>query len=96
MRRLVLICYDICDPKRLRRVFHTCKAYADHIQYSVFRAHLTPRGRAELVADLEAIIHHAEDQVLLVDLGPADSQRAGTFQALGCPYEPPDEGPTVV
>lgn len=96
MRRLILICYDIRDPKRLRRVFETCKAYADHIQYSVFRAQLTRRGRAELIAALETHIHHGEDQVLLVDLGPADSPRPSTFQALGCPYQPPDDGPTIV
>ena len=96
MRRLLLVCYDIRDGKRLRKVFQTCKAYADHIQYSVFRAQLTSRGRAELTAALEAVIHHGEDQVLLVDLGPADNPRPSTFQALGCPYEPPDDGPVIV
>ncbi len=95
-QRLTVICYDICDPKRLRRVFDTCKAFADHIQFSVFRAQLTPRARAELIAALDAIIDHKADQILLVDLGPANAQTQRAFTSLGRPCAPPDTGPVVV
>jgi len=36
MRTTYLVCYDITDDKRLRRVFKSCKNYGDHLQYSVF------------------------------------------------------------
>src|ERR1035438_4086458 len=36
LRISYLICYDICDDKRLRKVFQTMRGYGDHLQYSVF------------------------------------------------------------
>jgi CRISPR-associated protein Cas2 len=29
MRRCYLVCYDICDPKRLRQVHKTCKGFGE-------------------------------------------------------------------
>ena len=70
MRQTYIVCYDICDDKRLRRVFKTLRGWGDHLQYSVFRCELTHRELVELRAELGAIIHHTEDQVLFVDVGP--------------------------
>jgi CRISPR-associated endonuclease Cas2 len=42
MRISYLVCYDICDDKRLRKVFQTMRNYGDHLQYSVFECQLTP------------------------------------------------------
>ena len=36
MRRCYLVCYDIRDPKRLRRVNKVIKGYGESWQYSVF------------------------------------------------------------
>src|ERR1039458_4021608 len=36
MRFSYLICYDICDDKRLRKVFQTMRGFGDHLQFSVF------------------------------------------------------------
>jgi CRISPR-associated protein Cas2 len=36
MRMSYLVCYDICDEKRLRSVFKKMRAYGDHLQYPVF------------------------------------------------------------
>ena len=41
MRFSYLICYDICDDKRLRKVFQTMRVYGDHLQYSIFECQLT-------------------------------------------------------
>ena len=46
MRTTYLVCYDITDDKRLRRVFKTCKNYGDHLQYSVFECDLNPKEKA--------------------------------------------------
>ncbi|MGA4645519.1 CRISPR-associated endonuclease Cas2 [Limisphaera sp. 4302-co] len=86
MRTTYLVCYDICDDKRLRQVFKTCKDYGNHLQYSVFECDLNPVEKAELEAALSAIINHSEDQVLFVCLGPAEGRGERVITALGLPY----------
>ncbi len=88
MRTSYIVCYDICDDKRLRRVFKALRDVGDHLQYSVFECQLTPSGLARLKAGLAGIIHHTEDQVLFVSLGPAETRPERTITALGKPYSP--------
>jgi CRISPR-associated protein Cas2 len=86
MRTSYLVCYDICDDKRLRRVFKTMRGFGDHLQYSVFECQLTSMDLVRLRAELARIIHHDEDQVLFVNLGPADGRGDRVITALGKPY----------
>ena len=86
MRTTYLVCYDVRDDKRLRRVFKTCKDYGDHLQYSVFECDLNPMEKARLEAALAALIKHDEDQVLFVSLGPAEGRGERVITALGLPY----------
>lgn len=86
MRASYLVCYDICDDKRLRKVFQTMRGYGDHLQYSIFECQLTPTDLARLRRDLAGIIHHREDQVLFVHLGPAEGRGDRVITALGKPY----------
>jgi CRISPR-associated protein Cas2 len=86
MRSSYLVCYDICEDKRLRKVFKLMRGYGDHLQYSVFECQLTPTDLVRLRAELAAIIHHTEDQVLFVDLGPSDGRGDRVITALGKPY----------
>ena len=86
MRTSYLVCYDICDDKRLRRVFKTVRGYGDHLQYSVFECQLTPTDLVRLRAELSDIIHHTHDQVLFVNLGPAEGRGDRVIIALGKPY----------
>jgi len=37
--------------------------------------------------DLDAIIHHHEDQVLIVDLGPAHNPLEGGIECLGKSFD---------
>ena len=83
MRKRYIVCYDISDPKRLRRVHRTMKGYGDPLQYSVFRCDLSARQRILLLEALTQIIHHRDDQVMLIDLGPADGRGAETIETLG-------------
>jgi len=41
MRQTYLVCYDIADEKRLRKVFQTMRNWGDHLQYSVFECQFT-------------------------------------------------------
>jgi len=86
MRHSYLVAYDIADPKRLRLVFKTMRAWGDHLQYSVFECQLTRLDLVKLRAELGEIIHHDEDQVLFVDLGPAEGRGDRVITALGKPY----------
>ena len=86
MRNSFIVCYDICDPKRLRKVFKIMRGWGDHIQYSVFECQLTKMDLAWLRSSLSDTIHHKEDQVLFVDLGPADGRGERVISALGKPY----------
>lgn len=86
MRSSYLVCYDISNDKRLRQVFKTMRGYGDHLQYSVFECQLTPSDLISLRFELGAIIHHDEDQVLFVNLGPAEGRGDRVITALGRPY----------
>jgi CRISPR-associated protein Cas2 len=70
---LYIVTYDISDPKRWRAVFKAMKGYGEWLQLSVFQCRMNARRHADLTATLDQIIHHREDHVLLMDLGPAES-----------------------
>jgi CRISPR-associated protein Cas2 len=83
MRRLYLVTYDICGPRRLRKVFKTMQAFGEHLQLSVFQCDLTPIGRIEMHAELQKIIDPKEDRVLIIDLGASDPYPVKSFEMLG-------------
>lgn len=86
MRRIILVTYDICDDKRLRKVFKVMRNWGDHLQYSVFECQLNPTELLSLKSQLTEIINQSQDQVLFVDLGPANGRGERVIEALGQPY----------
>lgn len=70
--RLYIVTYDIADQRRWRRVFKIMKGYGRWLQLSVFQCRLTARRRADMSARLEKEIHHRDDHILIVDVGPAE------------------------
>lgn len=84
--RLYIVAYDVADQRRWRRVFRIMKGYGRWLQLSLFQCRLTARRRADLSARLEKEIHHKEDHVLIVDLGPADKVDP-KVESLGKPFE---------
>ena len=70
--RLIVVTYDIGDPKRWRRVFKVMHGYGEWLQLSVFQCRLSPRRRAELETRLRELVKPGDDHVLLIDVGPAD------------------------
>ena len=83
LRHRVLICYDIRDPKRLRRAHRTLLGYGDPLQYSVFLCHLSRAERVLMEMALREIINLAEDTVHIVDLGPAVGLAGQRIRAMG-------------
>ncbi|HWB87252.1 MAG TPA: CRISPR-associated endonuclease Cas2 [Bryobacteraceae bacterium] len=86
MRTSYLVCYDISDDKRLRKVFQIMRGYGDHLQYSVFECQLTQTDLIKLRGELGTVIDRREDQVLFVNLGPAEGRGDRVITALGKPY----------
>ncbi len=96
MRNTYLVCYDICDDRRLRAVFKLMRDFGDHLQYSVFECQFTARDLIECQHLLSEVIDHREDQVLFVNLGPSERRARSVIRALGRPYAPVDSPCFVV
>ena len=69
-RSRFLVSYDISDSKRLRLVHKTVKNFGWPMQYSVFICDLDSVEVLLLKQELSSIIHHGEDSVAFVNLGP--------------------------
>lgn len=95
MRHTFLVCYDIADDVRLRRVFKRMRDFGDHLQYSVFECQLTPTDLLRCRQALTELIHQREDQVLFIDLGPTEGRGERVITSLGIAYSPLD-APCVV
>ena len=96
MRNTYLVCYDVCDDKRLRKVFKTMRDFGDHLQYSVFERQFNPADLTRCHHALAEWINHDEDQVLFIDLGPTEGRGERVITALGQPYSPVDSPCYVV
>ncbi|MQM39394.1 CRISPR-associated endoribonuclease Cas2 [wastewater metagenome] len=73
-----LVCYDIRDPKRLRRVHRCMRGWGLPLQYSVFYCRLTPALRKALIAELRERIDDGADDVRIYSM-----QSRGTIHFQG-------------
>lgn len=96
VRHTYLVCYDISNDLRLRKVHKTMRGFGDHLQYSVFECQLTRTDLARCRHLLSEIMNHREDQVLFVDLGAVEGRGDRVISALGRPYSPLDSPCIVV
>ncbi len=94
--RLYFVVYDIADAKRWRSVFRTMRGYGEWVQLSVFQCRLSRVRHAELIADLDRIIHHDEDHIVLMDIGPADKVAPKVVSLGKRPYTPVAREPIIV
>lgn len=94
--RSYVVTYDISDARRLRRVYQCLRSWGDHLQLSVFRCALSDRDRATLAAQLDGLIHHTEDQVLIIDLGKLEGRAREAIKAVGRPYTHPERHAVVI
>ena len=94
--RLYFVAYDIADAKRWRSIFKTMHGYGEWVQLSVFQCRLSQLRHAELIADLDRIIHHDEDHVVLMNLGAADNVEPKIVSLGKCAYTPIAREPVIV
>jgi CRISPR-associated protein Cas2 len=96
VRNSYLVCYDISDEKRLAKVGKIMRGFGDRIQYSVFECQLTRADLARCRHRLSEVIDHRADQVLFVDLGPAEGRGDRVITSLGRAYTPIDSPCIIV
>jgi len=92
---IYIVVYDISDQKRWRRLFRLMHGYGEWVQLSVFQCRLTRQRHAELVAAIDGLIHHEQDHVVLMDLGPADRVEPRVV-SLGKSFETMVHEPIIV
>jgi CRISPR-associated protein Cas2 len=85
MRRCFLVCYDISNPQRLRRMFKVMKGYGEHWQLSVFFCVLKAIDRVRLEAAIMRVVNQREDQVMILDLGPDEEAARRAAFTIGPP-----------
>jgi CRISPR-associated protein Cas2 len=95
MRRCYLVCYDVREDRRLRRIHKLMKAYGEPWQYSVFYCTLKAIDRVRLENDAREILNLREDQLLIVDLGANEDAARQSATVLG-PSLPEAESGVVV
>ncbi len=78
------------------KVYRTMKGFGEHLQLSVFQCDLTPEQKLRMKATLGEIIHHEEDQVVFIDLGPTEGREVKEIEAIGRPMEVVGREPMVV
>jgi len=91
MRTRYLVAYDISNDRRLRQVFKIMNGFGDAIQYSVFVCDLSEVEKWKLKDRLVDVIHHREDRVVFVNLGPSGARGVDSFEYLGRQVAVPGE-----
>ena len=88
-----LVCYDIADPKRLRKVARLCEDFGYRKQYSVFLVRVSATDYVRLRTRLYEAINLTLDQVLFI---PLCGKCSDGFDSLGKPTDPPESKDVVV
>jgi len=96
MRAVYLVGYDICDPKRLRRVHKVTKRFGERLQYSLYLCRLDTKRLRKLQDSLKKEIDPDEDQILLIRLGMESNLKNLSFTTLGIPVHIEQRSPIVV
>ncbi len=90
MKHVYLICYDVADASRLRKVYKCLQGAGESLQYSVFRCELSKEERQELIERLWGLLKLSEDRLLVANLGLSESRGADCLQYWGVPRELPN------
>jgi CRISPR-associated protein Cas2 len=88
LRHRFVVCYDVREPRRLRKTHKTMLGYGDPMQYSVFVCDLSQSELLLMEQALRDVASLSEDAVHIVDLGPTGGVARGRIRSLGGPALP--------
>lgn len=94
----LLVAYDVdtsskAGQARLRRVAKICEAYGHRVQKSVFEIVCQDADKLRLVAALQQVIDHSQDNIRLYRLPP---RALDDVEHLGLDREFEPRGPLVI
>jgi len=69
-RRLYLVAYDVCQPRRLNRVYRYLSSYKVNGQKSVIEIWVTPAELKHIRLSLKEIMDKTEDRLHIIALDP--------------------------
>lgn len=95
MDHTYLVCYDICEQKRWRKVYKAMKGYGEWLQLSVFQCRLNKINALQMTALISDLIDSSEDHVMIIDLGPAESVQI-RVESIGKRFNPIERKPVIV
>jgi len=72
---LIVVCFDVFDDRRRRRVADALENHGQRVQYSVFECHLDESQLRRLEQEISALIDEREDHVRYYRLCPKDLAR---------------------
>jgi CRISPR-associated protein Cas2 len=84
-----MVCYDVHDPKRLRKCAKHMEGYGERIQYSVFRCWMSKRELERLRWELTELLDAADDVMLI----PLCSSCVGGIVGIHGSDRPPEWTP---
>jgi len=93
MRTRYLVCYDVHDEARLRRVARIAEEFGERLQYSVFLCDLSAIEKARFVGRLRHALNLDDDRAVMIDLGPpgpGSTQRFSWITRCQPTYDPGD------
>lgn len=96
MRHRYVVAYDVVEPRRLRKVYKKMCGFGEWMQYSVFACSLSDVELTLMKDAIGGIINHAEDRVLIVDIGPVEGRAGRAFEFLGVGRAPEAEHSAVI
>jgi CRISPR-associated protein Cas2 len=88
-----LVCYDISNPKRLRKVAKICEDFGYRRQLSVFLVRVSATEFVRLRARLYKAVDLNEDQVLFL---PLCGKCCCGIESLGRPTDPAESKDVVL
>lgn len=95
MDHVYLVCYDISDQKRWRKVYRTMKGHGEWLQLSVFQCRLSREKLLRMTDTLTGLIDTTEDHLLIIDIGPAENINI-RVESIGKPFRPIERRAVVV
>ncbi len=88
-RTLYLVCYDICQPRRLQKVHHYLQGFKVGGQKSFFECWLTPPELGDVRQKLTELMDASVDRVHIFQLDPrmtTECYGQASTKALDTPF----------